>query len=384
MRRALELRRPGEDTARAYMHLGEVLRVRGDHAGALQAMVDGEREAARLGLRGSFGHFMYVNAADDLLRLGRWDEAAERVEEAARMDLSRTADALRRAIAGQLYAARGELSARGPRSTPPPTRTSPPSSSRRSRRPARRSRWPRATRARRRHVDGRARRRRGPVLHAAAVLARAARRGRAGRARARPPPRAPDRDERRPDAARGAWTRAAPGRPGLARPPALARAERARVDGAPAPELWRAAARRSTRCAEPYPAAYARLHEAEATLLAGGERAAAAARARGRAPPPRALGAAPLRTRWTRSRGGAPGARRRARAAAAPDDDGVGLTARETEVLELLADGLTNREIAARLFISQKTVGAHMAHIYGKLGVHSRVEAAGRARQLGV
>ena len=53
-------------------------------------------------------------------------------------------------------------------------------------------------------------------------------------------------------------------------------------------------------------------------------------------------------------------------------------------MLRLLADGLTNREIAARLFISQKTVGAHMAHIYAKLGVHSRVEAAGRARQLGV
>ena len=53
-------------------------------------MVDGEREAARLGLRGSFGHFMYVNAADDLLRLGRWDEAAERLAEAERIDLSRT------------------------------------------------------------------------------------------------------------------------------------------------------------------------------------------------------------------------------------------------------------------------------------------------------
>ena len=53
-------------------------------------------------------------------------------------------------------------------------------------------------------------------------------------------------------------------------------------------------------------------------------------------------------------------------------------------MLRLLADGLTNREIAARLFISQKTVGAHMAHIYAKLGVHTRVEAAGRARRLGV
>ena len=87
------------------------MRVRGDHARALEAMVDGEREAARLGLRGSFGHFMYVNGADDLFRLGRWDEAAARLEEAARMELSRTARALRRATAGQLHVARGELEA---------------------------------------------------------------------------------------------------------------------------------------------------------------------------------------------------------------------------------------------------------------------------------
>ena len=65
-------------------------------------------------------------------------------------------------------------------------------------------------------------------------------------------------------------------------------------------------------------------------------------------------------------------------------DDGIGLTARELEVLQLLADGLTNRAIAERLFVSQKTVAAHVAHIYAKLGVHSRVEAAGRAQRLGV
>ena len=62
--------------------------------------------------------------------------------------------------------------------------------------------------------------------------------------------------------------------------------------------------------------------------------------------------------------------------------DGL-LTRREADVLELLADGLTNREIAARLFISEKTVSTHIGHIYDKLGVHSRVEAAGRARAIG-
>lgn len=60
--------------------------------------------------------------------------------------------------------------------------------------------------------------------------------------------------------------------------------------------------------------------------------------------------------------------------------EGPLLTAREREVLQLLAQGLQNREIARRLVISPKTVSTHIAHIYEKLGARSRVEAltAGR------
>jgi LuxR family maltose regulon positive regulatory protein len=58
------------------------------------------------------------------------------------------------------------------------------------------------------------------------------------------------------------------------------------------------------------------------------------------------------------------------------------LTYREQEVLQLIAAGLTNREIAAQLVVSPETVKKHSGSIYGKLGVHSRTEAAARARDL--
>jgi LuxR family maltose regulon positive regulatory protein len=60
------------------------------------------------------------------------------------------------------------------------------------------------------------------------------------------------------------------------------------------------------------------------------------------------------------------------------------LSERELEVLQLIAEGLTNREIASRLFLSLNTVKAHTRNIYGKLGVHNRTQAVVRARALGV
>jgi HD-GYP domain-containing protein (c-di-GMP phosphodiesterase class II) len=54
----------------------------------------------------------------------------------------------------------------------------------------------------------------------------------------------------------------------------------------------------------------------------------------------------------------------------------MGLTAREVEVLGLLARGLTNKEIAQQLFISSKTAGTHIEHIYEKTGVSNRAQAS--------
>lgn len=60
------------------------------------------------------------------------------------------------------------------------------------------------------------------------------------------------------------------------------------------------------------------------------------------------------------------------------------LTAREHQVLELLSDGHTMRQIATRLSISPRTVETHVAKVYRKLGVRTRVQAVSRAATLGL
>ena len=67
-----------------------------------------------------------------------------------------------------------------------------------------------------------------------------------------------------------------------------------------------------------------------------------------------------------------------------PRREQLGLTARELEVLRLVAAGRSNREIAGELFISAKTASVHVSNILGKLGVGSRGEAAATAYRLGL
>ena len=58
------------------------------------------------------------------------------------------------------------------------------------------------------------------------------------------------------------------------------------------------------------------------------------------------------------------------------------LTDRENQILSLIADGLTNREISRRLTISESTVENHVHHIYEKLGVSNRAQAVAYAFEL--
>ena len=80
--------------------------------------------------------------------------------------------------------------------------------------------------------------------------------------------------------------------------------------------------------------------------------------------------------------------RRRARQAGAPRlalvEDGDNLSDREYEVLQLVAAGLSNREIAQRIVVAAGTVKRHVHNIYRKLGVRCRTQAVAQARAIGL
>jgi DNA-binding CsgD family transcriptional regulator/tetratricopeptide (TPR) repeat protein len=168
---------------------------------------------------------------------------------------------------------------------------------------------------------------------------------------------------------------------------ALAAAERTRLVGASDAGAWRAALERSARRGNVYLAAYCGFHLAEA-LLGAGDRRAAGDELVEAASIARRLGAAPLLREIERlaARGridlDAPAAPEAP--PVAPPRDPFGLTPRERDVLPLLVQGRTNRQIAERLFITENTAGVHVSNILGKLGASTRTEAAGIAARLGI
>jgi DNA-binding NarL/FixJ family response regulator len=167
-------------------------------------------------------------------------------------------------------------------------------------------------------------------------------------------------------------------------------AEWSRAAGPSDPERWAASVRAWEALGYPWQAGYARWRQAEALLAQGAPRPdAAAALARARTLADRLgarLLAAEIDSLGRRARlepalppdgAAADGAREPATAT-----DELGLTPREREVLALVADGRSNRQIAEALFISAKTASVHVSNILAKLGVANRGEAAAVAHRL--
>ncbi|HEV7808252.1 MAG TPA: AAA family ATPase [Solirubrobacteraceae bacterium] len=387
-----------EDTARTYTHLAEVLRIRGNPGGALEIMLQGEDLVARLGMENLFGCVMSVNAAEDLVRLGRWDEARARLALAEQRELSAAAELLLGALGGRLALGRGEFDEaraklrraveRCDEQTPVGYLVAPHAGL------AELALWEgRPDDARRSIADaftliaGREEPLYVPVLLWLAVwahvdLALAAR------------PRSAQRT-RHSEAAAGAHERL---RRLTARysstdaPPealaylALCRAELARLEDG-SPQLWAAAAQAWVELEHPAHEAYAGWREAEAVLGGGQPRGEVAARLRATREVAARLGAQPLVERIETLA-------RAARIDVSPQPvvaaqerspaEQLGLTPREVDVLELLAEGCTNREISQRLFISEKTTSIHVSRILSKLDAGNRVRAAATAHRLGL
>jgi DNA-binding CsgD family transcriptional regulator/tetratricopeptide (TPR) repeat protein len=166
-------------------------------------------------------------------------------------------------------------------------------------------------------------------------------------------------------------------------------AEFARLEGRSDPELWHRLATRWDNLSFAYPATYARFREAEALLASRGPRPQAEQAIRAAHQTVVRLGAAPLRreiellAQRGRLRLQGPldvAATSRASSPVAS----LGLTQREAEVLALVTQGRTNRQIGQALFITPKTASVHVSRILAKLGVAGRGEAAAVAHRLGL
>lgn len=173
--------------------------------------------------------------------------------------------------------------------------------------------------------------------------------------------------------------------PRVAASRAACAAECSRIDGSDAAE-WNSTRRLWEACGDPYLAAYSGWRQAEGLLVAGGDRRQVVTLVAESHATAARLGARPLREELD-------SLARRARVPLATDParderdtrlERLELTPRELEVLALLGEGLTNREIGRELFITDKTASVHVSRILAKLSVPNRAGAAAAAQRLGV
>ncbi len=186
--------------------------------------------------------------------------------------------------------------------------------------------------------------------------------------------------------------------PGAARPRASTSTSTGADGGEQDPmalrDAWDEAAAAWEVVRQPYPQAQA-LTGAAGAALGAGDREGAALRLRRAATLADSVGAAPLSAEIARlfrrarpgpapAEAGGPGSPGASGATGAEAAQPFGLTARELEVLQLVAAGRSNREIASELFISAKTASVHVSNILSKLSVASRGEAAATAYRFGL
>jgi DNA-binding CsgD family transcriptional regulator/tetratricopeptide (TPR) repeat protein len=405
LRRSLEMAREvgrSDDVGRAHVNLAEALFECGEDEAAREAMAAGIAEADALGMGRSYGTFIRLGGVTFAFARGDWDEARALLTEigpapslptGAGLEIYRLQSALPLLVAvGDPEEVEGALrrgwdldgEERGPQFVGP-LHVAAMEHALWGREPEKALELGLGALARLAATDDRVDTARVCVV-AARAAADVAEVGRDRRDEA-----VIRTAERALDEIRGALARSAAGTSGRRAAQlevfrASIEAEAARIAGTADPDTWESLADRWLTVHRPYHAAYARLRAGESAAAAGLRERATDALLRAHAFAVE-VGAGPLRT-------AVEGVARRARLSLAepePQDPGVsprpepdpfGLTAREREVLELVADGRTNRQIAEHLFISESTAGVHVSNILGKLGVASRGEAAALAYRL--
>ena len=366
----------------ARCEITNTLEARGEHETAIRAGRDGLARARQLGLARYVTAPIAGNLAESLISAGRWDEALELADEAASLGPAPYERECLLVCRGQIAAARGDLqtAARMVREL-----RGLPAAEAETHRALPLARLDIQVRLAEGDLDG-ALAAAGSVPAARGSdprylwpLLTAAMQACADTAGTGPAAGADTVAALRDALAQAAAGTAQPG-PVERAHAAVFTAEASRAAGRDDPAAWDAAVSAWDLVGQPYPLACALLRAA--AVAADRDQGGAAERLRRAAELAAGLGARPLLEQIARLA-------RRARIDLPPAIAGqagapapFGLTAREMEVLHLVAAGRGNQQIAAELFISPKTASVHVSNILGKLGVSSRVEAAATAYRL--